>query len=202
LNASYTRIKLAAAARLASAAIALALVAMPFALVARDAHAQAQIDAAHSTITATSKQMNVPVEGKFTKFSAQLAFDPAKPAAGSAQVNVDMSSYDLGDETYNDEVRGKDWFDAKTYPAATFVSSAIAPAGGDKFNVTGKLTIKGKAQTVSVPVTVRTQGAAHVFDGELTIRRSQYDVGLGEWKDTSVVADDVVIRFHLVVAGK
>ncbi|MFC0400580.1 YceI family protein [Paraburkholderia rhizosphaerae] len=174
--------------------------ALALALSATDAFAQ--IDAAHSTITATSKQMNVPVEGKFTRFSAQLAFDAAKPAAGSAQVNVDMTSYDLGDDTYNEEVRGKDWFDAKTYPNATFVSSAIAPAGTDMFNVTGKLTIKGKSQTVVVPVTVATQGAAHTFDGSLTIKRSQFDVGLGEWKDTSVVADDVVIRFHLVGAGK
>jgi polyisoprenoid-binding protein YceI len=199
LKASFTSIKAAAAVRLVGFAMAAAVV-MPFGLTPRDAYAQ--IDAAHSTITATSKQMNVPVEGKFTKFSAQLAFDPAKPASGSAQVSVDMTSYDLGDETYNDEVRGKDWFDAKTYPGATFVSSAIAPAGADRFNVTGKLTIKGKSQTVVVPVTVTTQGTAHVFDGSLTIKRSQYDVGLGEWKDTSVVADDVVIRFHLVGAGQ
>jgi polyisoprenoid-binding protein YceI len=199
LKASFTRTSAVASARLFSLATA-AAIALSFALTAHDAHAQ--IDAAHSTITATSKQMNVPVEGKFTKFSAQLAFDPAKPATGSAKVDVDMTSYDLGDETYNDEVRGKDWFDAKTYPSATFISSAIAPAGADKFNVTGKLTIKGKSQTVVVPVTVTTQGAAHVFDGSLTIRRSQYDVGLGEWKDTSVVADDVVIKFHFVGAGK
>jgi polyisoprenoid-binding protein YceI len=199
LKASFTRIGSVASAKLFSLAT-VAAIAMSFALTAHDAYAQ--IDAAHSTITATSKQMSVPVEGKFTQFSAQLAFDPAKPAAGSAKVDVNMTSYDLGDETYNDEVRGKDWFDAKTYPSATFVSSAIAPAGADKFNVTGKLTIKGKSQTVVVPVTVTTQGAAHVFDGSLTIRRSQYDVGLGEWKDTSVVADDVVIKFHFVGAGK
>jgi polyisoprenoid-binding protein YceI len=191
LKTTFRRIRVAASG---------AFAAMALALTAPDA--LAQIDAAHSTITATSKQMNVPVEGKFNTFSAQLAFDPARPATGSAQVSVDMASYDLGDETYNNEVRGKDWFDAKTYPSATFVSSAIAAAGADKFDVTGKLTIKGKSQTVVVPVTVTTQGAAHVFDGALTIRRSQYDVGLGEWKDTSVVADDVVIRFHIVGAGK
>ncbi|CAB3768803.1 YceI family protein [Paraburkholderia humisilvae] len=194
MKASVQRVRLAVSAMVTLAAAA------SLALWTSDAFAQ--IDTAHSTITATSKQMNVPVEGKFTRFSGQLAFDPAKPAAGNAQVSVDMTSYDLGDETYNDEVRGKDWFDAKTYPNATFVSSAIAPAGTDMFNVTGKLTIKGKSQTVVVPVKVTTQGAAHAFDGSLTIKRSQYDVGLGEWKDTSVVADDVVIRFHLVGAGK
>jgi polyisoprenoid-binding protein YceI len=164
--------------------------------------ALAQVDVSKSTVTATSKQMNVPVEGKFGKFTAQIVFDPAKPAAGTAQLSIDTGSYDLGDESYNDQVRGKEWFDAKTYPAATFVSSAIAPAGGNQFNVTGKLTIKGKSQTVTVPVTVAQQGATQTFDGSLPIKRLQFDIGTGEWKDTSVVADDVVIKFHIVAAHK
>jgi polyisoprenoid-binding protein YceI len=160
----------------------------------------AQVDPAKSTIVATSKQMNVPVDGTFKKFSAQVSFDPAKPTAGSAQVTIDVASYDLGDESYNEQVAGKDWFDAKTYPSATFVSSAIAPAGGNRYNVTGKLTIKGKSQTVTVPVTIAQQGAVQTFDGTLPIKRLQFDVGTGEWKDTSVVADDVAIKFHLVNA--
>ena len=164
--------------------------------------ALAQVDLAKSSITAISKQMNVPVEGVFKKFSARISFDPAKPAAGSARLTIDVGSYDLGDESYNDQVRGKEWFDAKTYPSATFVSSAIAPAGGNQYKVTGKLTIKGKSQTVVVPVTVTQQGATQTFDGSLPIKRSQFDIGTGEWKDTSVVADDVVIKFHIVAAHK
>jgi polyisoprenoid-binding protein YceI len=160
-----------------------------------------QLDVTKSSIIATSKQMNVPVEGKFTKFTAQIHLDPANPVAGSAQINIDAKSYDLGDDEYNQQVAGKDWFDAKTYPTATFVSSAIAAAGANKYNVTGKLTIKGKSQTVTVPVVVTQQGADHVFDGVLPIKRLAFDVGTGEWKDTSVVADDVVIKFHLVAAA-
>jgi polyisoprenoid-binding protein YceI len=83
------------------------------------------------------------------------------------------------------------------------VSSAIASAGGaNQFKVTGKLTIKGKSQNVTVPVTVTQQGASPTFDGSLPIKRTQYDIGTGEWKDTSVVADDVVIKFHIVAARK
>ncbi|WP_017776984.1 YceI family protein [Paraburkholderia kururiensis] len=164
--------------------------------------AASQVDLAKSLITATSKQMNVPVEGRFRKFTAQLSFDPAKPAAGSAQFTVDVASYDLGDESFNDSVRGKDWFDAKTWPQATFVSSAIAPAGGNQYKVTGKLTIKGKSQTVVVPVAYSQQGSAQAFDGTLPIRRLQFDVGTGDWKDTSTVADEVVIKFHIVAARK
>ena len=162
--------------------------------------AHAQVDTSKSTVTATSKQMNVPVDGTFKKFTAQLNFDPAKPTVGSAKLSIDTASYDLGDESYNAQVRGKEWFDAAQYPAATFVSSAIAPAGGNQFKVSGTLTIKGKSQNVTVPVTVAQQGTTQSFDGALPIKRSQFDIGTGEWKDTSVVADDVVIKFHIVAA--
>lgn len=162
--------------------------------------ALADVDLSKSKVTAVSKQMNVPTEGVFKKFFAQVKFDPAKAAQGSAQVTIDIASYDLGDKMYNDQVAGKDWFDAKAYPQATFVSTAIAPAGGNKYNVTGKLTIKGKTETLTVPVTVTQAGATQTFDGVLPIRRSAFNVGTGEWKDTSIVADDVQIKFHIVTA--
>jgi polyisoprenoid-binding protein YceI len=164
--------------------------------------AHADVDLSKSTVIATTKQMNVPVDGKFRKFSAQLNFDPSKPTAGSANVSIDTGSYDLGADDYNKQAQGKEWFDSAAWPAATFVSSAIAPAGGNQYKITGKLTIKGKSQTVVVPVVIASQGATQTFDGSLPIKRSQFDVGTGEWKDTSVVADEVVIKFHLVAAKK
>jgi polyisoprenoid-binding protein YceI len=164
--------------------------------------AHADVDPAKSSVIATTKQMNVPVDGKFRKFSAQLNFDPAKPAAGSASVSIDTASYDLGADDYNKQAQDKEWFDSKAWPTATFVSSAIAPAGGNQYKVTGKLTIKGKSQTVVVPVVIASQGNTQTFDGSLPIKRSQFDVGTGEWKDTSVVADEVVIKFHLVASKK
>jgi polyisoprenoid-binding protein YceI len=174
------------------------MAAFAAATLAAAGDALAQVDLTKSTLTAISKQMNVPVEGKFNKFTAQVTFDPSKPTQGTAQFTVDVGSYDLGDDSYNEEVRGKEWFDAKTWPNATFVSSAIAPAGGNQYKITGKLTIKGKSQTVVVPVTVTQQGNTQTFDGSLPIKRSQFDVGTGEWKDTSEVADEVVIKFHIV----
>ncbi|HTH73014.1 MAG TPA: YceI family protein [Trinickia sp.] len=187
MKASFYRYMIAAFAAASMAATGLAF---------------AQVDAAKSTITATSKQMNVPVEGKFKKFDAKVSFDPAKPAAGSAQLTVDVGSYDLGDDSYNEQVRGKEWFDAKAFPKATFVSSAIAPAGAGKFAVTGALTIKGKTQTVSFPMTVAQQAGVQTFDGALPISRLKFDIGTGEWKDTSTVADEVTIKFHIVVPKK
>jgi polyisoprenoid-binding protein YceI len=161
--------------------------------------AQGQVvDMARSSISATSKQMNVPVEGKFKKFSAAIVFDPAKPAAGSAHIEVDMKSYDLGDESFNTEVQGPTWFDAAAYPRAVFQTSAIVAAGDSKYSVTGKLTLKGKTHDVVVPVSVGQKGGSLTLDGVLPIKRSSFAIGTGEWQSTSVVSDDVIIKFHIV----
>ena len=162
--------------------------------------AYAQLDAAKSTIVAISRQMNVPVQGSFTKFSAQIDFDPAKPASGNARIAVETASYDLGDRTYNDSVRGPEWFDAKAFPQATFVSTAITPTATNQYSVSGNLTIKGHAQAVTVPVVLTRQGGTQTFDGTLPIHRLAFGIGTGEWKDTSIVSDEVLIKFHLVVA--
>lgn len=160
------------------------------------------VDAARSSIVAVSKQMGVPVEGRFKRFSAQVSFDPVKPAEGKAQVEIDMASFDLGAEDFNRETVKKEWFDAAKYPKATFVTTAIKPAGAGRFEAAGKLTIKGKTVDVVAPVSFRSEGSQHVFEGVLPIKRLQFNIGEGEWKDTSTVADEVQIRFRIVAAKK
>lgn len=129
-------------------------------------------------------------------------FNPAQLAQSSAKVDIEMASFDIGDEEYNKEVRAKDWFDTTKYAKATFVSSGIKPGVAGKYDVAGKLTIKGKTQDVVVSATYKQNGASNVFDRVLPIKRNAFNVGEGDWKDTSVVADEVVIKFHIVTAAK
>jgi polyisoprenoid-binding protein YceI len=173
-----------------------ALLAVVIAAVA----APLKTDAAKSSVSATFKQMNVPVEAKFKKFAAAIDYDPAKPDTAKATVDIDTASIDLGDPEYNHEVAKKEWFNAAQFPKATFVSSSIKPAGAGKFNVAGKLTIKGKTADVAFPMTVKTEAGKQVFEGTLPIKRLAYNIGEGEWKDTSTVADDVLIKFRVTAA--
>ena len=169
--------------------------------VALAAHATPlKTDAAHSSVAAVFKQMNVPVEAKFKKFNAQIDYDPAKPDAAKASVEIETASLDLGEAEMNKEVAKKEWFNAAQFPKASFVSSGIKSAGPGKLNVSGKLTIKGKASDVSFPLTVKAEGGKQVFEGALPIKRLAYNIGEGEWKDTSMVADDVVIKFRVTAA--
>ena len=166
------------------------------------APALAQVDAAKSSVVAVSKQMGVPVEGKFKRFSAQVSFDPAKPAEGKASVEIDIASFDLGAEDFNRETVKPEWFSAAKFPKATFATSAIKPAGAGKFEAAGKLTIKGITRDIVAPVSFKAEGGQQVFEGVLPIKRLQFNIGEGEWKDTSTVADDVQIKFRIVTAKK
>nr|WP_314541961.1 YceI family protein [uncultured Massilia sp.] len=157
-------------------------------------------DVAHSSVTATFKQMNVPVESPFKKFTAAIDYDAAHPEKATARVDIDTASFDIGSADYNKEIAKKEWFNSAQFPKATFVSTAIKPAGAGKLNVTGNLTIKGKTAPVSFPLNVKAEGGKQVFEGQLPIKRLTYNIGEGEWKDTSMVADDVVIKFRVAAA--
>jgi polyisoprenoid-binding protein YceI len=174
--------------------------ALILALAAPVIAAVLKTDNAKSSVSAVFKQMNVPVEGKFRKFAAQIDFDSAKPEASKAAIDIDVAGFDLGDAEFNKEVLKKEWFNSAQFPKASFISSVIKPGAGGKFDVSGKLTVKGKTADVSFPLTLKKEGTTQVFEGALPIKRLAFNIGEGEWKDTSMVADEVVIKFRVVTA--
>lgn len=154
-----------------------------------------------SEIAFVSKQMGVPVEGKFTKFDAQLAFDPAKPASSSVAFTVDTGSATLGVKETDAELPKPTWFNVPKFPQATFRSTAIKAVGAGKYEVAGKLSIKGAAQDVVVPVTLTQSGALTTATGAFAIKRLAFKIGENEWADTSMVADEVQVKFKLALTG-
>jgi len=185
------RTRTAVAATLSAALVGATLLANAAAL---------KTDPAHSSVSAVFKQMNVPVESSFKRFDARIDYDAAHPEKATARVDIDTASFDMGQADYNKEIAKKEWFNAAQFPKATFVSSAIKPAGAGKLAVTGKLTIKGKTADVSFPLSVKPEGGKQVFEGQLPIRRLAFNIGEGEWQDTSMVADEVVIKFRVAAA--
>ena len=155
-----------------------------------------------STLAFVSQQMGVSVDGTFRKFAATLDFDPAKPEAGKATLDIELTSIDAGGPEANDEVKGKNWFDVKQFPTARFVSTSVKPLGNNKYEVRGQMSIKGKTHEVAAPFSLKPEGTGAVLEGSFPLKRLDYGVGTGAWGDTSVVADEVQIRFRLAVAGK
>lgn len=162
--------------------------------------AASNIDAGKSQITAAFRQMNVPVDGRFTTFSGNIVFDPKKASAGRARIEIDTASFDVGAPEYNDELRAKEWLDTSTYPKASFVSSRVTGAGPNRFEASGRLSLKGKISEIKVSFSQRFEGKAAVFEGEFPLSRKTYSIGGPAWDQT--VADQVVVKFRIVTGSK
>jgi polyisoprenoid-binding protein YceI len=137
----------------------------------------AQLDAAGSEITFTTRQMGVPVEGRFGKFSALIALDPKKPETGSVSFSIDTGSARFGSAELDAEVPKPTWLNVPRFPQARFQSSAIRAAGPGRFDVTGKLSIKGQVQDISVPVLLTQSGPGSTASGSVTIKRLAFQGG-------------------------
>ena len=174
---------------------------MAAALLSLSAQAQQKLLPAQSEIAFVSKQMGVPVDGHFKKFDAQIAFDPAKPEASKIAFSIDMGSATLGAPEPDAELPKASWFNALKFPQATFQSSAVKKLASGKYEVAGKLSIKGHAQDVVVPVTLSQSGASTTASGAFAIKRLTFKIGENEWADTSMVADDVQVKFKLSLTG-
>jgi polyisoprenoid-binding protein YceI len=173
-----------------------------FALLALAASAQAQqLLPAQSEIVFTTRQMGVPVEGRFGKFSAQIALDPKKPETGTVSFAIDTGSARFGSAELDGEVGKPIWLNVPKFPQASFQSSAVKAAGPGRFEVSGRLSIKGAVQDLVVPVQLVQAGTISTASGSFTIKRLAFKVGEAEWSDTSLLADEVLVRFKLALSG-
>lgn len=145
--------------------------------------------------------MGVPVHGKFKRFNAQLAFDPRKLETSRIAFTIDVGSVSLGMAELEAEVAKPAWFDAKRFPLATFQSVAVRTTGTGKFDVVGKLTLKGGSRELVVPVAVAQTAAGTTATGTFAIKRLDFGIGDGDWKDTALVSNEVLINFKLLLAG-
>jgi polyisoprenoid-binding protein YceI len=179
--------------------LALALAAL---VPAAQAVEYSQVQPAKSTINFVYKQMGVAVDGSFKRFFSQIIFDPAKPTAAKATFDVELASVDTGAAEGDEEVAGKQWFNTKAFPTARFVSGNVKALGGNRYEVAGQLSIKGKTQAVVVPATFTAQGISGVFEGAFTIRRADFSIGEGAWAKFDIVANDVQIKFRNTASAK
>jgi polyisoprenoid-binding protein YceI len=175
--------------------------AKPAAAATTAAPAPAQLVAAQSEVTFTSRQMGVPVDGRFRRFEAQVQFDPKKPETARIALKVDLASISMGAPESEAEVVKPEWFNTAKFPQASFTSTSVKALGGGRFEVAGQFALKGVTRDIVVPVTLAAAGANTVATGGFTLKRLEHRIGEGEWSDTSMVANDVAVKFKLTLSG-
>lgn len=111
------------------------------------------IDNSHSDVGFSVRHMVfAKVRGHFTKWTAQLAFDPADPAKSSVEVSIDAASIDTREAQRDTHLRSPDFLDVEKFPKLTYKSRKVEPAGDKKYKVAGDLTIHGVSRDVALEV--------------------------------------------------
>jgi polyisoprenoid-binding protein YceI len=111
------------------------------------------IDSTHTGIHFSVRHMVVAkVRGTFKAFSGTVQLDPRSPAGASVTARIEAASIDTGVEQRDAHLKSPDFFDVAKFPALTFRSTKVEPAGGNNLRVTGELTIRDITRPVVLEV--------------------------------------------------
>jgi polyisoprenoid-binding protein YceI len=168
------------------------------------------VDAAHSEVTFQVRHLLTKVRGRFSQFEGEIRFDAADPTRSSVAVTIQAASVDTNQPDRDAHLRTGDFFKADEFPTLAFASERITSKGGDAYDVTGALTIRGVTKTVTFAV--EYLGAAKdpwggeriAFEGESTINRKDFGVNWNAALETGgfLVGDDVRISLSIQAIAK
>ena len=156
------------------------------------------IDPGASRLGFSGKQNGEAFAGKFGQFSGSIAFDPAKPEAGHADIVIDMASAGTGDTQRDEALPQAEWFSSKKFPQAHFVATGFRAKGGGAYEAPGQLSIRGIAHDVTLPFTLAIDGVTAHAKGHLDLVRTTYGVGQGPWSSGQWVALEVGVDFDVL----
>ena len=144
-----------------------------------------KIDAegAHASINFKIKHLGYSwLTGRFDSFSGMFSYDAANPEASRIQVEIDTASLDSNHAERDKHLKGGDFLDADSFPAATFVSSAYKVIDENNGEISGELTLHGVSQTITFPVEKIGEGEdpwggyRAGFSGKTSLKLSDYGI--------------------------
>lgn len=151
-----------------------------------------------SRVTFTATQNHAPVTGSFDSFTCDIHFDSEHLDQSTVKAEIDMASVKADYEEVSDTLKEKDWFDVANFPKAVFESVSLKHIEGNQYEADGMLMIHGKGAPVILPFTLDITEEKGVktadMKGKLSLKRTLFDVGQGEFKDTKTVEDDVLVE--------
>ena len=151
-----------------------------------------------STLGFSGSYQGEKFSGTFARFTAKIALDEADLANAKLDVEIDVTSASTGNTDYDGELKGSAFFDYARFPKARFVSTSVARSGAGLV-ADGTLTIRDKSKPVQLALDFKPAGDAATLDVKTTLKRLDFDVGTGDWADTSLIAADVIVTSHLVL---
>lgn len=169
------------------------------ALLAAEARAEVpeyRIDPEQSLVSFTATVNGAPSTGTFGQLTGIVHFDPAALAESHAEVTIPLGSLHSDYEEVANSLQKEAWFNTAHHPLATLKIDQFRQTDDNSYEAQALLTLRGVAR--AVPLTFHLDALSEQSakaTGTATLNRRDFEVGTGEWADTTVVADPVQIEF-------
>lgn len=159
-----------------------------------------------SSITFKCKQMGKDFDGEILGFSPVIHFDDAQLDQSKVSVDIDLTTIDAHDTDRNKSLFGADWLDIAQFPQARFETQKITKKNDGSYVAEATLTLHGTVQQIELPFTlsIDTKDSGKdkaVMNGKVTLDRSKFALGTGDWADPSVIANEIVVEVKVTATA-
>lgn len=161
-----------------------------------------QTDIANSQLGFSGIYQNEKFDGQFKKFDATISFDAADLSKSKFDVMVNVTSVNTANEERDSMLKSTEFFDFAKFPKAHFATSTFRKATDGSVEAEGNLTIRDKSKPITLKVKFNEYGDKATLSIDTKLNRLDFDVGNGDWKDTSIIGPDVVVHAHLSLVKK
>jgi polyisoprenoid-binding protein YceI len=161
------------------------------------------VDPAHSTVAATAQHLGITsVHGRFTDFGARV--DIAQDIEKSrVEAVIRAASIDTGNGMRDGHLKSPDFLDVETYPEITYKSTALVPAGTDRWTVHGELTMRGVARQVDLDLSYLGTGAdpwggtRAAFKATAELKREDFAMNYNQVVQAGIAAIGATLKVEL-----
>ncbi len=160
------------------------------------------IDTNQSRINFTISQYGQPLTGSF-KLDGKIIFDPDNLENNLADITIDIASIDTGSDDRDSQALGSDWFDAKNFPVARFISTKFKNNGDGSYVASGEMTIRDKTMPLDLPFELEIKSSnggkekVAKMSASLSINRLDFGIGRGQWQKTDTIGNKAKLNISL-----
>ena len=155
------------------------------------------VDKAGSSVRFSSTFNGSPFSGGFSRWDADIRFDPADLAGSQVTATIDVASVSTGDPDRDQSLPTPVFFSAAKFPHAVFSAHTFTAQGGGHFQAIGTLTLRGVTKPLTVPFTLVMTGPKAKMNASLSLNRLAFGVGQDEWAKPTAVPAAVTVTIAL-----
>lgn len=156
-----------------------------------------QIDYQQSTIKFIGDQAGASFEGEWQSWLAEIQFDPQQLGQARFNVTIDTASGFSNDQERDETIRSSDFFDVTSFADAIYRADAFSVTE-DGYQSIGQLSMKAISAEVALKFNVVDEGAFKVLIGTAVLDRLRWNIGTGDWTDTTWVGQNVKVEVRVV----